>query len=262
MAVESWFSLGAGILLALAAAGRGLSWVGVRGRWSLVAAAARGAAGMALLVALAQGEGSPFDLQQMALGLALATVGLHLALTWRLPTGDAGPLADLIALALTLTGLALRSGGTVPTPAQRMVPFYVQWVLFLLGGGAAMVAGAAGLALALRVGPVRRSLSLAGPSCAGLGSLLREAVSLALVTLGSGLVTGVWWAWRTVGRLAGGDPREGWMAVTWLVAALSLLSWRLEKHPGWWAAALAVVAAAAAIVGLLAIVEVRRALGI
>ncbi len=265
MAAESWFSLGAGILLAVAAVGCGLAWAGVRGRWGLVAAVARGAAGVALLVALAlvalaRGWWSPLDLRQVALGLAWATVVLHLALTWRLSAGDAGPFTDLIALALT--GLALWPGGSVPTPAQRMVPFYVQWVLFLLGGGAVIVAGSAGLALALRAGLARRGLGLAGPSRAGLGVLLREAVSLALVTLGGGLVAGSWWAWRTVGRLASGDPREGWMAITWLIAALSLLSWRLEKHPGRWAAVLAMAAAAAALVGLLAIVEVRRALGL
>ncbi len=266
MATESWFSLAASILLAIAAIARGLAWAGVGGRWWPVATIARGAAVVTLslalvLTALTWGRWSPLALQQVALGLAWATVALHLVLSWRMRGEDAGPSVDLIALALTITGLALWPGGVAPTLTQRAFPFHVQWALFLLGGGATVVAGSAGLMLALGFGLAGRGPGFPGPIRAGLHALLRTATPLALVTLGSGLVTGAWWAWRTVGRLGSGDPREGWIAATWLVAAMSLLAWRLEKHPGRWAAVLAVVAAATAIVGLLVIPDLRQMLG-
>jgi len=267
MAIETGPALGAGILLALAALARSLAMAGRHGPWGLIATAARGAAGVALLAALiltawVQGRWSPYDMRQVALGLALATVGLHLALTRQPPIGDAGPLADLVALALAAVGLALRPGGPALTLAQRTALFYARWVLFLVGAGAVTVAGSAGLTLALSVGMTRHNPAVRRPPRVGLYGLLTAATSLALVMLGGGLAVSTWQAWRTVGLLSSGDPREGWMAITWLVAANSLLAWRLEKRPGRWAAALAVLAAMAALLGLFLVMEVRRLLGL
>lgn len=267
MVIKTWLTLGAAILLAIAAIGRGLAVAGVRGRWGLAATVARGVAGLVLaaaliLAALVQGRWSPLDMQQVALSLALTTVGLHLALTWQSSAGDAGPLVDLVALALTITGLVLPAGGPPPTLVQQMVPFYARWLLFLTGAGAVTVAGSAGLTMALSAGMARRGLGVRPTSHAGLYGLLKAATSLTLIALGGGLAVGTWWAWRTVGLLSGGDPREGWMAITWLMAATSLLAWRLEKRPGRWAAALAVLAAMAALFGLFFVTSMRRLLGL
>jgi ABC-type transport system involved in cytochrome c biogenesis permease subunit len=84
---------------------------------------------------------------------------------------------------------------------------------------------------------------------------------LALIGLGAGLVTSAWWAWRSVGGLAGDDPRQAWMAITWLLSAMSLLAWQLEAAAARWAAALAGLAATVAIGGLLAVPYIVRLLG-
>jgi hypothetical protein len=57
--------------------------------------------------------------------------------------------------------------------------------------------------------------------------------------------------------LTSGDPREGWVFVAWLVAAMSMLARRLGKRWGRWTAGLAVLAAAIAAFGLLVIVELQ-----
>jgi hypothetical protein len=85
-----------------------------------------------------------------------------------------------------------------------------------------------------------------------------------LVVLGSGLTVGAWWTWKTAGTQISDDPRSGWMAITWLVTAMSVLAWRLRQRPtrsGQWAAVLAILAAATAIFGLVAVANVRHVLG-
>jgi hypothetical protein len=199
----------------------------------------------------------------------LACLGAHLGLTLWLRSvykghrsfGEAGLVVDLIALGLILFGVfAVRPGGPPLLCVQRAIPFYVQWTLYWLGAGAVIVSCGAGLPLALRQGLERRGQGLRLPRDSHLRVLLAQATSLALVTLGAGLVVGLWWAWRTVGGMNSGDPREGWMAVTWLVAAATLLAWRLEGRSWRWSAGLSVLAAVAVILGLLAVPDLVRLL--
>jgi ABC-type transport system involved in cytochrome c biogenesis permease subunit len=91
---------------------------------------------------------------------------------------------------------------------------------------------------------------------------LTQAIFLALVALGSGLTVSVWWAWQTAGTLTAGDPREIWMAVTWLTAAMSLVAWQLEGHRGRWAAGLALAAALYVGFGLVFLTYLQSLLGI
>jgi hypothetical protein len=233
----------------------------------LAFAARLGSAGVlaasVILAALAHGEWSPSDLRQITLGLGLATVLIHLFLARRLNPSPAGPVADLVVLALVLVdALAVQPGGALLDCTQRAVPYRIQWALLLLGSGGAIIAGSAGLMLEAYLWLGRGSRDLGLPAVADMHAVLGRATALTLLILGSGIVVSTWWAWHTVGVLANGDPRIGWSAITWLMMAMSELAWRLKPRSpasleapkrGAWAVRLAVAAAATAIFGLMAV---------
>ena len=134
-------------------------------------------------------------------------------------------------------------GGPVPDCTQEGVPFLMQWSLLLVGSGAAVVAAGGALALALAALLARLDWDRPLPRRLELHGVVKDGTALALVALGSGLVVSVWWAWQTTGQLASGDPRTGWLAVAWLLAAMSRQAWRLGWYPARWAAVLSIVAA-------------------
>jgi hypothetical protein len=246
-----------------------------QGRWNLLLVVLEAGAVAALvaclvLAAKAHGEWSPADLMQVSLGLALVVLGFHLelALFPRLPyprrnrIAETGLFVDLVVLGLILAGVfAIRPGGSLLLCVQRTAAFYSQWVLYLLGAGVLIVGGCTGLTVALYWMLARRKPDLPQSQPTALHGLMSQSVLLALLLLGSGLVVSIWWAWWTVGRLSGGDPRDAWMGIAWLVAASSWLAWRLEDGAGRWSAGLAVLAAAAAVFGLLAVPDLYRLLG-
>jgi hypothetical protein len=266
MMPEIWSSLAA-LLLVMAAAARGLALVREGKWWDRIATGARAAAVLALVLALVRlvatrGGWSPFDVGQVALCLALATLVVHLALQWRLKVDAAAPVVDLVAFGLVLVGVGYTlPGGSVLTCAQRTAPFHIQWVLFLLGAGGLTVAGSAGAMLALRTVLTRSGRGLE-PRWIDLQVFLKQASALALVTLGGGLAVSSWWAWQTVGSLTTGVSAEGWLAAASLVAAMSLLVRRVGRRWGRWAAGLAMVAAAVAIIGLMAATDLGRTPGV
>jgi hypothetical protein len=266
MAAEIW-GLGAVFLLGVAAVAGGLALFNARRQLKLVAVGAR-AVGTAFVVAalglavVAQGEWSPFDSQQVVMGLVLAMLAIQMVLTWRLRSGSGGPVADVMAAALILAGTFLLRPDAPPlTCAQQAVAFRAQWALFLLGAGCVLAAGSAGLMLALRRGLARQGKSFGQPTPGDLYNLLTQGIFLALVFLGGGLALGVWWAWQTMGTLTGGDWRELWMAAIWLVAAMSQLAWQLEGQRGRWAAGLALTAASGVIFGLVFLPQMQSLLG-
>lgn len=265
MTPERWLALAAGGLLTVATVGSGLALRSDRRRGKMLAVGARLAALAALLAALVlaaarSGGWSPFDLQQAALGWVLATVTIQLALTWRLGADGAGPVVDLVALALTLTVAFIIWPGAQPTTCtQDSSLLLVQWASLLVGAGAVVVAGSAGLTLALYAALAGRDWRL--PRRSRPRAVLKQATELALVALGLGLTVGAWWSWWATGALAGGDPRVTWLAATWLLSAMSLLAWRLDHRPVRWAAGLAVAAAAAAGFGLLVVTDLTHLLG-
>lgn len=255
MAIDGWLALAAGGLLLAAAL---VSWAShrrVRERWLLLASGARIVAGAVLAAALVtaalgQGQWSPFDRRQVVLSLAWAVLVIDLAMVghgWKRGTG---PAVDLIVLALALAAVGVRPGALPLACAQRAVFFYVQWALLLLGAGGVVEAGAIGVMFAVPIPRFRPD---------DLEPALQQVTALALMLLGSGLAIGVYWASRTAGTLAGGDPRQGWMAVIWLLEAISLLAWRLGKAAARWAAVLAVLAALA-VLGFLVAADLRQPL--
>jgi hypothetical protein len=263
----------AAFLFSVAAVAGGLALFRVRGPWELVAIGARVAGTVAVAIALisamaTQGEWSPFNPWQVALSLILAMSGVQLLLAWRLGLGSAGPLVDLVALALLLLTHPSAPWAVVPfepvpfllSCTQRTLPFQVQWALFLLGSGSLLAAGSAGLMLALCRVLAERAPRLKLPPLAGWVDLLIQSTFLALVAVGGGLTLGAWWAWQAVGRLTAGDSREAWMALVWLLAATSLAAWQLERHRARWAAGFAGLAAAMVLFGLLALVELQALL--
>ncbi len=256
MMPEIWVAIAAALLGVGAIAGSTAIFAGRR-PWGAVAIGARVAALAALIVTLiaavmASGQWTAFDRQQAMLSLVVALEAIHLVLVWRLGAVGVGPVVDIVALILSVVGVFLiQAGAPSPICTQQASLFQAHWVIVLLGGGSLLVAACAGLALALRWLLVWRGLELDLPEPVSLYGLLKHAATLALVALGSGLLTGVWWAWRTTGVMLGANAREVWMAVAWLITAMTLLAWQLGGRRSQWAAGLALVAAAAMLVGLL-----------
>jgi ABC-type transport system involved in cytochrome c biogenesis permease subunit len=267
MMLEIWLVVSA-LLLGLAAIAGGLAIFQERRLWDLIAVGTRTAGTVALAVSLslaviAEGAWSPFDWRQMLLSIVLVTLAIHLILSWRFRAGNGGPVVDLLALVLVLLAIfVVRPGVSPQTCVQGAWPFQIQWILYLLGSGAVLAAGSASLTLALRRGLGQRARDLRASNRAALYNMLLEAIVWGLVALGSGLTVGVWWAWRALGSVTSGDPREAWMAITWLVAAMSLLAWQLETRRGRWAAGLAVAATTCMLFGLLFVTGLRQIVGV
>jgi len=256
MATEMW-AVAAAALLAVAAGCSAATLAGKGRRWLFLSVVARGSSILALAAALysaAAGGGgwSPLDLQQVALSLALATALAHLVLSWAGGSPAGSPISDVLAAALAVAAwLAIRPGGDSLTCLQRALAYRAEWALFLLGAGGTLVAGSAALTPALPRLWAR----------AGAWGLLTGGSFLAVVAIGAGIVSGVWWTWQATGTLEAGDIRESWMAVVWLLAAMSTAAWQLEKGARRWAAGLALAAAGAALLGLLALPDIQRLMG-
>jgi hypothetical protein len=253
------------VLLGLAAVSGGLEMAVLRGRWKTVVLVSRVAALAALVVALVpaaivHGHWSAADPRQAMLGLVAAMVVIHLVLAWRLGAGTAGPVIDLVAIVLSLVSVFVVDAGSPGFICVQLPALYqAQWILLSVGGGSVMVAACASLMLLLRKGLSSRDWGLTFPGWGLLYGLLAQTAVLALVALGSGLFIGAWWAWRTSGTLGSDSARGVWMAVTWLITAMSLLAWQLDTRRSRWAAALVLVAATAMLIGLLLPVDLRVA---
>lgn len=258
--VELWAAL-AVLLFAAAAVSSGLARVELAGRWRHLVLPARvgGLIFLAValvLVILAHGEPSPFDLGQVALGLGLATSAIGLGLAWRHGVSDTGPVQDLLVAGLILVALlVIQPGGAQLGCAERWWPFWIYWGAFVLGSGGILSAGSTALDLALEA--IWRG-ERGWTAHADAHRLLGEATLAGLVILGGGLSLSIWWSWRTMGSLSGGDPRQAWMGATWLVVSMSLLAWQSERRGVRIAAALAVLAASMALFGLLAVPDLQR----
>ncbi len=271
MTLETGVVLVASALMAMALGAQALGLSGAFGqrRWHGLVIAARVGAVAALATALVlavvnENAWTPSDLRHLTLSLALAVLAIQLALTWGCRTDGAGPVIDLFVLALSLVIIGVRAGTTPPTCTQSEVLFLAQWGLFVVGAGAAVVAGSAGLMLLLRRLWARIGWEDRLPPRDGAEAFLQQATLVTLAALGSGLVTGAWLAWRHVGAPPSRDPRSTWMAITWLVAAMSHLAWRLRQRPprrALGAAILGVSAAFAGIFGTLAITGIGHVLG-
>lgn len=256
MTPEIWTWIAAA-LLGLATVAGWLAVLALRGRWEAIVFGSRFAALTALIVALIaaamqQGHWSASDTRQVMLSLIAAILLVHLALAWRSGAGTAGPMVDLVALVLSLVIIFVAQAGS-PEPICIQLPalYQMQWGLLLLGGAGVLVAACAGLMLILRKVLSSRGWDGQLPGWGAMHGLLAQSTVLALAILGCGLVIGVWWAWQTSGTLAWNSARETWMAVAWLITAMSLLAWQVEGRRSRWAAGLALVAAIAVLVGLL-----------
>ncbi len=257
MTPETW-KLVAILLMAFTAVARGLTLLGVRGPWKLATTCFRVGAALTLMVFLAQlvrssGEWSPLEWDQLIVSLSIAILVMYQAMAWAFRLEGAAPFVDLLALALVVTSMLITiPDGSAPTCIQSAAPVSIQWGLFLVGAAAAAIMGSTGLMLGLPAGLGRRSQGTHWPNRVDLTNFLTQATMLALFVLGCGLVLSIFWSWQTTGGLGSGDSRRAWMAITWLLAAMSNLARGLQKHWVGWQAILAVVAAGAALYGLLA----------
>jgi len=264
IAADLWLGV-AVLLLVTAVVAYGLELFRVRGQWTYWGTGATVGAVIALAVALVviasrHGHGwqsllavRSLDPRQVVLGLALTTLAIHLVLAWRLPVDATGLAVALLALVLVLiSGFMVEASELSPDCDQSTIPSQLQWALFLVGTGGLAVAGSAGLTLALRAGLARRIPRVQWPLWIDLHVLLVRATALALVSLGAGLTASLWWSWQLRGTpCTMHEPREGWVIVALLVAAMSFLARRTGGRWGRWSAGLAMVAAAVAILTLL-----------
>jgi hypothetical protein len=218
-------------------------------------------AAAAALEAVALGAWTPFDVRQVALGLALVAEGTGLVWAGVSDSRVGSPGIDLVGLGLAVVALWVRAGGQQLVCAERAPLFWLQWALVVPGVGVTAAAGGAGLGCLIRRAVAARRGVAWDAEPGGPLTLLDWAAGLALATLGGGLLAGALWSLRTYGSLASGDPRQGWMAATWLLAAASLLAERVRRGAALQAAVLAMLAAAAGIVGLLAGPDLLRLLG-
>ena len=253
---EIWVVIAA-VFLALAAVAGSLAMSRVRGPWDVVAIGARVVALAFLIVALTalailQGRWMAMEPMQAMLGLVMAMLAVHLVLAWRVGAGSAGPVVDIVALALSLLIVMAFEGSAQVLACVLQSPLLqVYWVLFWLGGGSVLVACSAGLMIAVRNLLVWRGMVPRLRRRVVVYDLLAQATILGLVALGSGLIISGWWAWRTSGVLGDGNPRQVWMAIAWLITATSLLAWQLDGRRVRWAAGLALAASAAVLAGML-----------
>lgn len=265
MTIELWLAVGAAALLVVAGAARVAALRTGSRRGNSVALGARLAAAAVLLAslvvaALTRGGWSALDLQQVALGLAEAATIIHLAIGLRSKEKAGNPVADMVALTLVLIAvLAIRPGVPPTACIHHTLMVQVQWIAFLLAGGAIIVAASAGLMLALAAALAGRGWAL--PRRDALHTELKESTKAGLVILSIALTLTAVWSWRTMGALTSGDPRETWMAATWLIAAMSVQAWHLPSRPARWAACLAVAAAGIALFALLALPDLVRVIG-
>lgn len=266
MMADVW-TIVAAVSLAVGAIAGGLAVLWGGRVWARVFVAVRATSMVALTVAIlgrviTLGQWSPYDQGLGLLGLVLAMLLVHSLLAWLLKVEIPVPLVELAGLGLLLAGAAgLPAGAPLLACPQTVMPVQIQWVLFLLGGGSLLTAGCMGLTVVLGRAAFSRGRDLHQAASEDLVALLVRATMLALVALGSGLIVGLWWAWQTLGTQTSGDPRAEWMAVTWLLAAMSLLAGQLERHTRWWVIGLAVLAASNMLFGWLLLVGVQDLLG-
>jgi ABC-type transport system involved in cytochrome c biogenesis permease subunit len=253
---DGWLILAGVLLLLLAAVARGLALGRNQTRWGLpsvvcrMVAVAILAAGLVVSIWTRAGW-SPNDPVQVSLALSLSVLVLHLLLLWRLGVDGASPVVDLLALFFLLLGWWMVQTEVPDLTCQQDVPVtYVQWSLYLFGMGGVMVAASASLLLFSRGLASRLGRAGRFPPESAMHIFLRHATAVGLVILGTGIVVGLWWAWRTTGSLYSGDLREIWMASTWLAAGTSFFAWQLRTGPAPRAAALSLIAAIGGYVGL------------
>ena len=257
MILEFWMALGSGILLAGALVAELLSLWRQRAVWQVLAPVTEIAAGIVLAIALAlsiarHGAWQPDSLQHICWGLALAALVVHLAFTWLLRVRAATLAVDPLALALALVGAFAPLPASAPVDCtQTGAITTLTWGLLLLGIGASALAGGSAVMLAVRSVLDRFDPALQLPERQSLKLSLAQATTLALVGLGAGLTLAVWWAWRATGSLLASDARQGWLAIVWLLIAMSSLAWRLEKQASDWAAGLVLLASVTGLVSLL-----------
>lgn len=274
MSEISLLVLASSVLLVASMVAQGLDHFSVRGRWLLVATCLRATVIILLactwiLAAGQQGQWTPYDLRQGALGLATTSMGTLLALSLlgrrHVGTDSGGMFADLLVLALSILAIAVWPGAPPRPCIQRALPFSIQWGFCLLGLGAIAVAGSASLKQLLQARLPTQAIQETGTGTLSSHWLLRQATSLALLFLGGGLLAGAFWSWRTTGALdpvsSSGDARLGWMAVAWLLAAASHLAWQLRHRSTVWAGVLAILGMSSGMLGLLALSDLLRLLG-
>lgn len=267
MALEGWAVPSAIAAAALLATVLVAEWLATRVAWrgwNRVVPSLRGAAVVAVAVAWFflgwyLEPSSPFDLRTLSWGVAWFLLPEAWTLARRLETDDALPVMDGAALGLILLGLLIRPPGAQPTLLGTSWLFWLYWIALLGGAAGALEAGCAGLVLV-----ARRKSGWAGsapaPGEAALLLVLRDATAGAASVIGFGLLAGAHSAWRTLGSLSTGDPREGWMVTAFLALGASLAAWRLGRAGRRWAVALAMLAAILALVGALLVVDLRALL--
>ncbi len=238
------------LLLIIAMALRGLAVALKREGGLWLAAVARLGAWIALASSIwwttaASAPWSTFHFPLLIQSLVLAIWAIDGVLSWRFRPVVIVSVADLISLALIAVGAFGAPPGRVSSSCLQSLPLWVgQWLLFIIGSGAAIVAGGNVLTSTVDAALAGRLRQLPRSSRTASSVMAREANQLTLVALGGGLILGLGWAWYQ------GDPRLLWMTSAWLLAAMAFTALSLPRGGERWFTWLTVVAAAVALSGL------------
>lgn len=247
------------VLLLAVAAARLLAWKTGAGPWARTARVARVGAIVALAAALAAGISrtggwGAYDLWLLGLGLVGAALTLDEVLARGAGVHGASPLLDV--LSALLLGVLLYAWPMARRPlldASGWMVYTARWALYLVGAASLIATGSAALVGWAHRARSGRDVPAPDPAADAALDYGRGATLLALLTLGAGRVVGAWWYWQAQGRLTGSDPREILIAVAWLVAAMSGLSWELAPRARRWAAGLPVLVGLPVLAGLVAV---------
>ena len=244
-------------LLVIAVAVRGLAMALKRERGVWLGAVARLGAWIALASSMwgataASGLWSALNFPLLIQSLVLAVWASDGVLSWRFRPVVIVPVVDLISLTLIVVGAFSTQPGRVSSPCLQSLPLWVgQWLLLVIGSGAAIVAGGNALTLTIDAALAGRLGQFARRDRTALSVMAREANQLTLAALGGGLVLGLGWAWYQ------GDPRLLWMTSAWLTAAMAFTALSLSESRERWFTWLTVLTAAVALSSLLAVPGLR-----
>lgn len=240
------------LLLIIAVAVRGLAITRKRDPWPWLAGVARLGAWIALASSILVTTAAPalwsaFNIQLLVQSLVLAIWAIDWVLSWRFRPVVIVPVVDLITLILIVAGAFGIQPSDFSSPCLQSFPLLVwQWLLFVIGTGAAIVAGGNALTLTIDAALADRLGQLPQFGRAALYVAAWEANQLTLAALGSGLVLGLGWAWYQ------GDPRVLWMTSAWLTAAMAFTALSLSRDRERWSAFLIILTAPVALLSLLA----------
>jgi hypothetical protein len=173
------------------------------------------------------------------------------------------PVLEVVVAALTLTVL-LSISREEPQAGCMLLRLadHVEGTFLLVGSGALIVVGSSSLMHSLRLSTGHWEETTSSDLTSWPKEITIRGLQIAVLAIGGGLVAGGYFAWRTYGQLAAHGPNRLWMATTWLLALMSILSWQPGHRRQLLGTGLTILATISAILGLLVLGTIRHLVGV